>query len=134
MEKIVVDTSVAIKWFVDEPKSEEALVLLTKKHQKNVKIIVPDILRLEIINGLFYSYHFGTLQLKDTLNSLESLGLKYVNLDEIDLKIAVSLMEEFTLAAYDALFITLSQQLNCPLITNDKKHHLKKYYSKIKYL
>lgn len=134
MEKIVVDTSVAIKWFVDEPKSNKALDLLTKQHQNKITIIVPDIIRLEIINGLFYSYHLGYSQLKDVLNSLESLGLKYIRLQEIDLKIVVLLMEEFTLASYDALFIVLAQQLNCSLITNDKKHHLKKYYAKIKYL
>lgn len=134
MEKIVVDTSVAIKWFVDEPRNDKALDLLTKQHQNKITIIVPDIIRLEIINGLFYSYHLDYSQLKDVLNSLESLGLKYIRLQEIDLKIVVFLMEKFTLASYDALFIALAEKFRCFLVTNDKKHHLKKYYSKIKYL
>jgi len=134
MEKIVIDSSVAIKWFVDEPKSKRALDLLAQHDQNKITIIVPDVIRLEIINGLFYSYHFGISQLKNTLNSLGSLELHFVSIDEIDMENAAFLMEKFTITSYDALFIALAQNIGCQLVTNDRKHHLKKYYSNIKYL
>ncbi len=134
MEKIVVDTSVVIKWFVEEPKSHQAVTILSQHTQKQVLIVVPDILRLELINGLFFSYHFGFPQLSETLYSIESSELQFISTREVDLNNTAQLMEKFTIASYDACFISLAKDLNCPLITNDRRHHLKKMYRKIEYL
>lgn len=134
MEKIVVDTSVAIKWFVSEPKSKEAIGVFNQHNKKKIKIVVPDIIRLELINGLFYSYHFKSYQLKEVLTSLKSANLDLVSIDKIDLNSVTDLMEEYNIASYDGLFIALAQKLDCPLVTNDKRHHLERMYRKIRYL
>ncbi len=134
MEKIVVDTSVAVKWFVSEPKSIEAVDLLNNHNEKTIRIVVPDIIRLELINGLFYSYRFKSSQLNGILTSLKSSNIDFISIDKIDLNNVTNLMEEFSIASYDCLFIALAQKLDCPLVTNDRKHHLKKMYRKIRYL
>ena len=134
MEKIVIDTSVAVKWFVNEPKSQQAVTILSHHTQKKILIVVPAILRLELINGLFFSYHFGSSQLSESLISLESLELQFFSTRDIDLNNVTALMEKFTIASYDACFLSLAKGLNCPLITNDRRHHLRKMYRKIEYL
>lgn len=134
MEKVVVDSSIAVKWFVNEPKSKEALNILSKHREKRVIIVVPDIIHLEIINGLFFSYKLSATQLRQIIISLKSLELQFTSINEIKLSNAALLMEKFNIASYDGLFVSLAQELNCPLITNDKKHHSKKMYKKIQYL
>src|SRR3989344_5459850 len=102
MEKIVVDSSVVVKWFVEEEKSQKARALLSKHEDELVTLYAPDNIILEVLNGLFF---------QATLN----------------------LVTKEKITFYDGLFVALAQMLDCTLVTNDKKHHLKKYYSKIKY-
>lgn len=134
MDKIILDTSVIVKWFVDEPKSSQALELLELQKKKKINILVPEIIILELINALFFSAHFNKNELKDTLNHFYNYNLKIINIKNSTLLSATSIMTNFSITSYDALFIALAQELNCPLITNDRKHHLEKMYRKIEYL
>lgn len=134
MEKVVIDTSVAIKWFVDEPFSDKAKLLLERFRNKKITILAPDIILLEIINGLFFSYKLTLPQLKTVIKGFYLLGLSVKPISVSLITKACKIMDKFEIASYDALFIALANKEGYPLITADKKHHQKKFYKKIIYL
>lgn len=134
MDEVVVDSSVMVKWFVDEPGSEEARNLLKKHQDKKIKITVPDFILTELLNALFFSHKFDQGEL---LLVIKAFYLAKLNLQSIKASLyslSSEIMDKFKIASYDAVFIALAEKENCTLITEDRKHHRKKYSGRIKYL
>lgn len=134
MEKVVIDASVAVKWFIEEENSSIAQNLLQKHREQKIKLVAPDILVLEVLNGLYYSAHFRKEDLLIIAQRLFSFEIEYIALYEKLASDAVKIVTTSGITPYDSLFIALAEKENCPLITADKKHHQKKYSKKIRYL
>ena len=65
MAKIVVDSSVVIKWFVTEPLSEEARRILDGYQAGTLTLIAPDLLAAEIGNIVWKKYRLQGLATAD---------------------------------------------------------------------
>lgn len=118
---IVVDASIAIKWFIPEEGSEEALRILNDHIFGREEIFVPDLLFYEVVNALRYKQGLaidGVGQFIDTLSRLE---LKRISTDENYLKDIFHTAREFDISAYDAAYVTLAKIFNCTLATADVK-------------
>jgi predicted nucleic acid-binding protein len=61
MTKIVVDSSIVIKWFVTEPLSKEARRVLEGYQSGALTLIAPDLLSAEIGNIVWKKYRFQGL-------------------------------------------------------------------------
>ena len=119
----VVDASVGIKLFVDEPLSERAQALFNKlTEDPPAELYVPDLFYIECANILLkYMRRFGR-SLKDSqadLADLNTLSLKTVSTAEL-MEAALLLASERNLTAYDACYAILARQMNINLITADK--------------
>jgi predicted nucleic acid-binding protein len=119
----VVDASVGIKLFVDEPLSEQAHALFAKlTEDPPAELYVPDLFYIECANILLkYMRRFGR-SLEDSqadLVDLNTLALKPVSTVEL-MEDAILLASQKNLTAYDACYAVLAQRLNVPLITADK--------------
>ena len=119
----VVDASVGIKLFVDEPLSERAQALFNKlTEDPPAELYVPDLFYIECANILLkYMRRFGR-SLKDSqadLADLNKLSLKTVSTAEL-MEAALLLASERNLTAYDACYAVLARQMNINLITADK--------------
>lgn len=134
MEEVIVDTSLAVKWFVEEENSDKALGLLKNYKEGQIKIIVPEIIALELANALFFGAGFEGNILKKSLEAFYLFDFPTVNLEEDIILGASKYMEKFKIAIYDAIFIYLADLKKIPLITADIKHHKKTYSKEIKYL
>lgn len=134
MEKIVVDSSIVVKWFIDEEGSKKARLLFKEHQEERISLYAPDIIIIEVVNALFFKADFPKNQLKDVVRKLFQAEIKFVYLEQYLIQKSVDIMIEHKIASYDALFTALAQDLDCPLIINDRKHHLKKIYKKIRYL
>lgn len=53
MDKLVIDSSVAVKWFVPEPYSGEAQLILNRFQRGTLDLLAPDLLYAEIGNILW---------------------------------------------------------------------------------
>ncbi len=133
-ERIVLDTSVTVKWFVDEADSDKAIKLLNLYNQNQVKIVVPEIICLELINALKFGVGFEKKTLTKAISGFLALGLEMVPLFEFYFDEIIALMTENKLASYDAFFVAVAKLKQLPLITADKKHHRKEIYPKIRYI
>jgi|YNPBryantNP2012_1023418.scaffolds.fasta_scaffold24529_3 predicted nucleic acid-binding protein len=134
MEKVVLDTSVVVKWFVEEEGSEKAVDFLENYRQGKLKILAPEIIGLELANALFFGAGLRGKVLQEALAAFYNLGIALIPLDETLVREASKYSEKFKIATYDALFIVLAEKEKCALITADKKHHQKSFSRRIKYL
>jgi len=73
MEKVVVDTSVIVKWFIEEPKSKDALELLDLHKKNKISLLVPEIIIVELLNALYYSNNYNVKELKRDLENLTNM-------------------------------------------------------------
>lgn len=134
MERVVIDTSVAVKWFVEESGSQKAVKILEDYQEGHIKITAPEIISLELANALYFAARFKGKILKEALSSFYRLGLSLIPLSEPLLQESSLYMQKFNIGIYDALFISLAEKEKISLITADKKHHRKRFSRFIKYL
>ena len=117
----VLDSSIAIKWFVDESDSKEAVELLKRLNEKKVTIIVPDLILYEIANSLRWNPKFNQEDIEEALRDIAGFGLQ-INAPTFELlKSAISLAYATGCTVYDAVFLALAKKNECVLVTADQK-------------
>lgn len=121
--KIVVDTSVLIKWFKtrDEDLVKEARALLGEVETRPFEVHVPALLLYEIGNILLLKTRLGSAALDDAIEQLEALPFIVAPPATPLLKRAARLGRELALTFYDASFLALAVELDCPCITADQR-------------
>jgi predicted nucleic acid-binding protein len=121
--KIVVDTSVLIKWFKTrgEELLKEAEELLEKIDRHRVAAHVPALLLYEVGNILLLKTRLGSAALDEAVERLEALPFVVAPPASPLLERALRLGREFSLTFYDASFLALAVELDCPLVTADQR-------------
>ena len=121
--KIVVDTSVLIKWFKtrDEELLREAGQLLEEVERLSVEKHVPALLLYEVGNILLLKTRLGLAALNDTVERLEALPFVVAPPATPLLKRALRLGRELSISFYDASFLALAVELDCPFVTADQR-------------
>lgn len=72
---LVLDATVAVKWFTNEPLRDKALLIRDKYVKGLVDLIAPGLLFYEVANALRYNPRFGVEEVKNALKALEKLGI-----------------------------------------------------------
>jgi predicted nucleic acid-binding protein len=120
---MVVDASVAIKWFVSETLSDEALALL----DSGETFVAPELVCIEVTSGIVRKFLDGELSEKETRTALanfeamvrlETLG----TIPDRDFwEGAISLGFKVKHAFADCLYLSAAQTLDTVVITADDK-------------
>ena len=119
---IVVDASVAVKWFVNEEYSDKALKLL---NNGNV-LHAPDTLKVEVASALrkyFIRGYIGEGHLRESLKILSEIDITYHETSWDILEYALELSIKNRITIYDAIYVSLSEMLNFGFITADERLH-----------
>lgn len=121
--KIVVDSSVFIKWFKarDEELLKEARTLLRVVEARHIEVHVPALLLYEVGNILLLKTRLGPTGLDDAIDHLETLPFVVAPPATPLLKRAARLGRELGLTFYDASFLALAVELDCPYVTADRR-------------
>jgi predicted nucleic acid-binding protein len=122
--RIVIDASVAAKWFLpDEPFSAEALELLRRATAGTTDFIVPDLFFSECGNILWKAARRKRLSVDETvaaiqiIEELQPLTVPAAGLLEDTLQIARNYDRTF----YDSLYLAVAAKQQTYLVTADEK-------------
>jgi predicted nucleic acid-binding protein len=116
---LVVDASVAVKWFLVEPGRPEAMRLLDRGHS----LIAPELVVAEVINAVWKRLVGGGVEpeqavgvpgaLADFFSELRPIA----PLGERTLEIAMELRHP----AYDCFYLALAEERDAQLVTADRR-------------
>lgn len=116
---LVVDASVAVKWFVDEPGTAEALELFTE----STRFIAPELVIAEVANVLWRHLARGELETPQVAHIPEALPRVFAELRPLAplssraLKIGTDLGHP----VYDCFYLALAEAERTSMITADRR-------------
>jgi predicted nucleic acid-binding protein len=123
---VVVDASVAVKWFLrgnSESLMGEALALLDAYDQQKMQIVVPDLFSVEITSAIWKAVRLGRI-----VRAIGEQAVKLLLEREFPTVPSVKLLNQaFQIATdngrtvYDCLYVALAAQTNTQLITADER-------------
>lgn len=119
MSGYVVDASVAVKWLVSEPFSEEAATLLDGR-----TLIAPDLLFAEATNALWAQCRRGEIARDDFAEAVDALKAAPVGVPHPMRRLVASaarLANDLNHPAYDCFYLALALQEQYPVVTADRR-------------
>ncbi len=121
--KIVVDTSVLIKWIKtrDEELRREALSLLEIILRDRLEVIVPSLLLYEVGNLLLRKTRLASNAVATALDHVLALPITFVNPEPALLRRAARLGRGLQLTFYDSSFLAVAEVVDGLFITADRK-------------
>lgn len=124
MKSIIIDASVALKWFFEnEDDQDKANILLQNIRDGKLQLVVPDIWWYEITNVFRSSIKSGKMSLKNVkmhlkdLRELNLVTVDFISIMDLTCQIAVKL----DISVYDASYVVLAKSQKYPFYTADKK-------------
>ncbi len=120
---LVVDASVALKWVVTEPGSEEAASLLDEMVAGAVALLAPEHLVGEVANGLRKRVAQNILTVEDACSALDAIArleLTFVSGTERWFRCLAAALE-WGVTTYAALYVLLARDFDAELVTADER-------------
>ncbi len=106
---IVLDASVALKWFVkDEPLVEEVLAVLTDIERDPRSYGVPEFFMNEPVAVLVRMKDASPEQIQEAIALVESLGLARLGNGHQLLELTIEFALQWGLSGYDAVYVALA--------------------------
>lgn len=125
MAAIVVDASVMVALYVEEPLSAPARAALLRAREAGDQLHSPDLLLVECANAFWKRVGRGELDRDSAMAAISALS-NLENLDRHPLDVhlippALSLAVAHSLTAYDATYAALAVQLGGTAISGDRR-------------
>jgi predicted nucleic acid-binding protein len=118
---LVVDASVAIKWFVEEPLRPQARKLLADRHE----FVEPDLLISEVANIAWKKTVRGEIQADQARSIVRNIGLPpfvstFVEATTLRER-ALALALQWKHPVYDCFYAACAEVISAPLLSADEK-------------
>ena len=125
MKKLVVDTSVVVKWLsgINEKYLDKANLLLEEVAKGKIEILTINLIYYELVNALFWGKKLSSQKIIKAMKLFSQIPMTIFSYEENLLKDTLKLMERKELAFYDSIFIALAKREKCFLLSADEKHH-----------
>jgi predicted nucleic acid-binding protein len=124
VNRIVLDASVALSWFIDKPSAEYATGIRRGLAQGGTAV-VPAIWRLEVANGFVTAERRGLLTSSDTAELMLELDVIVRSVEtsqeSLSMRRLIAASRQFRLTPYDAAYLELARDQQLPLATLDKQ-------------
>lgn len=126
MSLVVVDASVAAKWFFPEDREalmSQALALLDAYDNEEVRFVVPDLFYVETASAIWKTVRMGRVTRAFGDQALELLTQrKFPTVPSLKLlENAFQIATAYGRTVYDCLYVALAVQTNAQLITADER-------------
>ena len=113
----IVDASVAVKWFVEDVLSGQAVAAINR-----YDFFAPSLILAETANGLWKYARRGDMAVDDCREAVCRLpGFVRTTPDEDLVEDAMALSVSLDHPAYDCLYLALARRLSLPLLSADRR-------------
>lgn len=122
IRKYAVDSSVAVKWFVDEKGSDSARFLEAEFAEGNLELMAPTLLKYEVASALRW-HPLAHLKPSEIAGALEVID-RYHFLFEPTPQAwnhAIELSNAAKISVYDAVYVAFAHAIDSHLVTTDEK-------------
>jgi len=115
---MVIDASVAVKWFIDEDRSADAQRLLTI----DTDLIAPTSILYEVFHALWVAARTRRLPLNRLPDLADVVPTPFAILVPMEhlYAAAAAMAQSYNLAIYDCAYIALAQREHAELVTADE--------------
>lgn len=125
MTRFVLDASVALRWFLDQPVPAYS-IRVKQLIINGARALVPALWHLEMANGLTVAERRGILGPAHTDRCLRDLELLFAQSFDtggmlVTASAASALARTFHLSAYDAVYLDVARREGLPLATLDEQ-------------
>jgi len=117
----LIDTSVLVKWFIEEHGSENAIRLRNKSAVGKIDIATTELAYYELANALRKSRVLPEVEIHRAVEDLRAERIHVVPFDMDALHIAIENAVEYEISIYDAYFVALADLEGMTLVTADEK-------------
>ena len=123
-QRIVLDTSVIIKWLNrnNEQHLAQADQLLDSVRKGEVELIAPELIKYELGNVLLKGKQLTPKEVNISLGTAYSLPINFVSESEEIAKETYTLAFSSGNTYYDASFLTLAKKYDATMVTENIKH------------
>lgn len=124
MRKVVVDSSVILKWLnqKDELYLDQAEALLQDAKEGQIQLLAPELAKYEIGNVLLIGKKLSQEQIEEALDFFFALPIQFFS-DSFELaNSSAKFGQEAKITYYDASFLALAKQEEATLVTDNPKH------------
>jgi predicted nucleic acid-binding protein len=121
--KLVIDASIGIKQILPESDSAKALQIQSDFRRGIHEILAPDLYFVEVSNVLTMAARTGKISAADLPYAFGDM-IRYqpvIHNTTTCLHSAFNIASKLQVSVYDAIYLALSRQENCPLLTADHK-------------
>lgn len=135
MTQKILDTSVVVKWFIEEKDSDIANKYLKEIINGKYEVVFPSLIFYELGNACLYN-HMSTREIGKVIEKLAKFPIQVEDIGFSAMSKIYQNAVEYNLSFYDASYVTLMQKYDCELITADEKmfNKLKNTFTKVKLL
>lgn len=120
-ETLVLDASVGVKWFKDEPGSHEARELIDRLGSGQVALVVPAVFPHEVLDVARRRY--GASHARHVWAQFDQAGLVVAGVDASLIDATLAVAERFGCTVYDAAAPALAARLGCAFVSADRRAH-----------
>ncbi|MDY6803154.1 MAG: type II toxin-antitoxin system VapC family toxin [Cyanobacteriota bacterium] len=121
--RCIIDANVGIKRFIEDPLTPRVNQLLAHLNFDRTEIYIPDLFYIETANILWKYVRAGMYEFREVqadLATLKTFPLRVVLMADL-MEEALNIAVAYNISAYDASYVALSQRVNAPLLTLDRR-------------
>ena len=119
--KLVLDSSVLAKLFIEESGTEDALALIGLAHMLDLELVAAQLAVSEVGNVLRKHMRGTDDDGSEHMRQLFLLDITFVPLDSVRSSRASSLASGHDISFYDAVHVALAEEHLCDLVTEDNE-------------
>ncbi len=125
MKNLVVDSSISVKWFIEEEDSDIAQLILDQYTDGTLLFLAPNLIQAEFGNIVWKKLVFRGLSIVDADFAIQ----EFKTISFVLTPISILFDEAFQIAIkykrsfYDSLYLALSVKENCGFVTADEKFY-----------
>jgi len=121
LQEVVIDSSVAVKWFSQEEETPNALELMEAHVKGQIVLISTSVLACEVANALRYKPDYDSQKLAEAIRHLYNLHLGEAPIDANLLSRSSEIAFKGDVTIYDAIPVALADIRKTRCVTADQE-------------